>query len=386
MQSFSYHNPTKVHFGRGVISKLGVELKAMNSKSVLLVYGQGSIQRNGVYDTVTAQLDAAGVAVVTHGGVRGNPVLSHVRDGIGKIHADKIDAICAVGGGSVIDEAKAIAIGAVAPCDVWDFFCGKASPERAIPLVAISTLPATGSEMNGICVVTNEETRQKNALVKPGVLNPKVAFMDPETTMSLSSAQTAFACTDILSHVMEAYFTTSAAALTLQDNLMEAVCRATVAAMKQIMTDPNDYDARAAFMWAATLAWNGIVQAGVPGSAMPCHALEMPLSAVYDVAHGAGLSIVLPAWMEIVGDRHKARIAQFIRGVFDEDCPHPLAASDMMRQYYQTIGSPVTFDEGGINAPDIALLSELATEAFAQRGMTDYTMDIIRKIYNACVE
>ena len=385
MQTFTYENPTRVHFGKGVIGRLGDELKAMGAKRVLLVYGKGSLKASGVYDAISAQLAAAGVHVVEHAGVSGNPLLSHVRVGIELVRNEQVDTICAAGGGSVMDESKAIAAGALASGDVWDFFCGKGAPTRMLPLLTICTLPATGSEMNGICVVTNEETRQKSALVKPGILNPLISFLDPETTMSLSPTQTAYACTDILSHVMEAYFTTTALRLPLQDNLMEGVCRATTEAMASIISNPADYKARATFMWSATMAWSGIIQAGIPAPSMPCHALEMPISGVYNVAHGAGLSIVIPAWLEIMGEQHKARIAQFTKTVLGENCTHTIKAGEMFRRYYRLIGSPVTFKDAGIESPDLDLLTGLAAEAFAQRGMNDYSTDVIRKIYNACV-
>ncbi|MBN2719099.1 MAG: iron-containing alcohol dehydrogenase, partial [Deltaproteobacteria bacterium] len=152
------------------------------------------------------------------------------------------------------------------------------------------------------------------------------------------------------------------------------------------IANPNDYDARATFMWSATLAWNGILQAGVPSPSMPCHALEMPLSAVYNIAHGAGLSIVIPAWIENIGDKHKPRISHFMKTVFGQDCQQPIRAGEMFRRYYRLIGSPVTFREGGIESPDLELLTDLAATAFAQRGMTDYSKEAIRKIYNACNE
>ena len=385
MQSFTYFNPTRVHLGAGVISRLADELVANGIQRVLLVFGRGSIQRNGVYAQVTAQLSRAGVEVVEHGGVQGNPLLSHARAGVTLAKQAAVDAICGVGGGSVIDEAKAIAAGAVADCDVWDFFCGDASPASMLPLFAVCTLPATGSEMNGICVLTNGETQEKNALVKPGVLNPRVSFLDPNTTMSLSRAQTAYACTDILSHVMEAYFTAQTDWLPLQDNLMAGVCRATISAMDEIVKKPDDYDARAAFMWAATMAWSGIVQAGVPGPLMPCHALEMPMSAVYDMAHGAGLSVVIPAWIAHAGERNASRIRAFFKSVFDVDAGSVADAAKILRSYYGRIGSPVTFAEAGVPDPDVEKLVSLAAAAFAQRGMTDYTTERIRKLYETCL-
>jgi alcohol dehydrogenase YqhD (iron-dependent ADH family) len=385
MISFVYQNPTEIHFGKGVTEQLGETLIRVGIRKVLLVYGQGSIRRNGVYDRIMKFLKDQAVEVVEHGGVRGNPRLSHVREGIRKAQKGNVDGVLGVGGGSVIDAAKAIAAGSVASVDVWNFYTGRAQPERALPVAAVLTLPATGSEMNGISVVTDEETHAKNALVAPGILNPKVSFMDPEATLSLSPEQTAFACTDILSHIMEAYFTTSATRLPIQDNLIEGVARGTVEAMAAIQSDPADLDARASFMWSATLSWSGICQAGIPNPTMPCHALEMPMSAVYDMAHGAGLSVVIPAWITVAGDRYLPRISSFVGAVFGTYAETPSALAEIFRQYYRTIGSPVTFAQAGTPAPDIERLTHLASRAFQQRNMTDYTPEIIAEIYRACL-
>jgi alcohol dehydrogenase YqhD (iron-dependent ADH family) len=385
MNNFTYANPTKIQFGRGVIAQLGDELNRLSTRKVLLVYGGGSIKANGVYDAVVAQLAANGIAFVEHGGVQGNPVLSHARDGVAKARAESVDLVLGVGGGSVVDESKAIALGAASDIDVWEFFAKREAPQTALPTVAVLTLPATGSEMNGIAVLSNQETDEKNALVCPALLNPKVSFLDPESTFSLSARQTAFACTDILSHLMEGYLTTSAGHLMVQDQLIEGVARSTMESMAVIMETPTDYDARAAFMWSATMAWSGICQAGIPGAGMPCHALEMPLSAVYDIAHGAGLSIIIPAWMRVAGAKHEQRILRFGRCILGLEAPGSIdEVADALTAYYRSIGSPVTCTEAGI-APDIGHLTRLALDAFTQRGMTDYTEPLIREIYTQSV-
>lgn len=385
MNDFTYENPTRVHFGKDAIGSLAEELNASGAGRVLLVYGGGSIMHNRVYDAVTAQLSVAGVSIIEHDGVQGNPVLAHVREGIDKARENEVDLVLGVGGGSVVDESKAIALGAATDGDVWDFFAQRKVPEKTLPVMAVLTLPATGSEMNGISVVTNEETAEKNAIRYPGLLNPVVSFLDPETTYSLSMQQTAYACTDILSHVMEAYLTTSAEQLPIQDRLMEGVCKGVMEAMAVIQTNPSDYDARAAFMWSATMGWSGICQAGVPGWGMPCHALEMPMSAVYDIAHGAGLSIVYPAWMRVAGERHKHRILQFGRNVLDVESDRVDTVADALTAYYRAIGSPTSCTEAGITGFDVERLSGLAFEACRIRGMDDYPLETIRDIFKLCI-
>ncbi|MBN1958351.1 MAG: iron-containing alcohol dehydrogenase [Desulfuromonadales bacterium] len=385
MQNFIYQNPTRVHFGKGVIAELGPELAARGARRVLLVYGRESIFNNGVYDQVSATLKDYDIDLVEHGGVQGNPLLSHTRAGIQKGRAGGIDAVCAVGGGSVIDEAKAIAAGISHDRDIWELFSGTAQSRTVLPLFAVLTLPATGSEMNGICVITNEETDEKSALVIPSVLNPVASFLDPQTTFSLSAKQTAYACTDIISHVLEAYFTTPAESLPVQDRLLAGVAKGVVDAMAIIQKNPEDYAARAAFMWSSTMAWCGICQAGVPSPSMPNHALEMPMSAVYDIAHGAGLSVVIPAWTRLAGEKHEARVCRFVEEVFGEKVHNVEAAAETLKTYYQSIGSPVTFAEAGVPDPDIDKLTDLALRSFVQRKMTDYKEELIRSIYQGCL-
>jgi alcohol dehydrogenase YqhD (iron-dependent ADH family) len=383
MNNFSYYNPTRIHFGRGVIDQLGSELSARDIRIVLLVYGGGSIKQNGVYDSVLAQLTQASVEVVEHPGVQGNPRLSHVRDGVVLAKDHQVDLVLGVGGGSVIDSSKAIALGAASDCDVWDFFAKREIPKQTLPVMAVLTLPATGSEMNGICVVSNEETDEKVAVTAPGLINPVVSFLDPQTTVTLSMAQTAYACADVLSHVMEGYLTTSADQLPVQDRQMEGVMLAVMDAMRVLQQDPANYDARADFMWSATLAWSGICHAGMPDWGMPNHALEMPLSAVYDIAHGAGLSIVIPAWIRVVGEQHKHRVLQFGRTVLGIDAERVEEVADALVGYYRSVGTPVSCQDAGIEL-DIDRLTELAFGSFYKRGMTNYTHEVIRAVYEQC--
>ena len=199
MNNFTYYNPTKIHFGRGCVNQLGAEIANLGVKKVLLVYGGGSIKKSGLYDNVIAQLAALKIEVVEHAGVQGNPILPHVRAGVELAKKAGVELILGVGGGSVVDSSKAIALGATADCDVWEFFAKREIPTKTLPVIDVLTLPATGSEMNGICVVTNTETDEKSGLAVPGLLNPVASFLDPETTFSLSMTQTAYACTDILS-------------------------------------------------------------------------------------------------------------------------------------------------------------------------------------------
>ena len=381
MHNFTYSCPTKIVFGKDVINSLADELKALGSRKVLLVYGKSSIKRSGLYDTVIEQLKVGGIDVIEHSGVKGNPIVSHVREGIKLAKAEGVDTILAVGGGSVIDEGKAISAGMKVDFDVWDFYAGKESIKEITPLVAVLTLPATGTEMNGISVITNEETSEKVSMKYNGVLNPKVSFMDPTLTFTLSAKQTAYACADIISHMTEGYFTTTDKYSIVQDNLLEGNIRSVMQAMDIIKNDPDNYDARAAFMWSSTLAWSSLLHSGLGGWGFPCHALAMPLSAVYDVIHGAALSVVIPGWIQNAGHMHIHRLSLFTDRIFGKKTNSPEEIADIMRVYYTSIGAPITIKEAGVDSADLKLMTDLAADSFIKRNVSGYDTELIRNIF-----
>lgn len=384
MQSFIYENPTKIRFGEAVLNSLSEEITRFG-KRILFLYGCESIMHNGVYDMVSEQLAKAGVFVVEHRGVVGNARLSHARAGVELAQKHKVDCILAVGGGSVIDESKAIAAGACYSGDVWDFYQKSASIEKALPIISVLTLPATGSEMNGFSVLTNDETLEKWAVGASPITNPRVSFLDPAMTTTLSLEQTAFAAADIISHCTEGYFTTSARELYPQDEIIEGLVRSVIGAVQKIRKDPNDLEARASMMWTATLAWNGTAQMGIPGMGLPCHAIEMPLSGVYDIAHGAGLSIVTPAWMRAVAKRHEGRLVRFGERVLGVKNGGVEAVATALEALYVQLGAPLRMSEVGIKDPDIARMTADALEAFRLRGVEGYDTKLISGIYEAVV-
>lgn len=366
MQNFVFANPTKIIFGRDSIPKLGPEA-AKAGKKALFVYGGGSIKRNGVYEAVASALKKNGVEFAEHPGVKPNPVLSHVREGMRKAEEAGCDIVVAAGGGSVIDEAKAIAAGLRYGGDTWDLFCGKAPVKDALPLFAALTLPATGSEMNSGCVVTNEETRQKFS-ARGSALFPRVSALDPETTMTLPREQTAYGAVDSLAHIIEGYFTAKNPDAEVTDELVHGLARAIVASTRRILKDPADYNARASMMWSATLALNGLPTCGYGGMDFINHAIEHSLSAIYDIAHGAGLAIVMPAWF-----RHHLetdgpdRLEKFGRAVFGtvkaEACVN--AFEDLFRE----AGAPVRLSEAKIPASDVPKIAENAMMLIRMWGM-----------------
>lgn len=387
MQNFVLQLPTKIIFGKDTIASIGPETAAFGRK-VLLVYGSGSIKRNGIYEQVVGSLKSSGLTVIEHPGVKSNPVLSHVREGIRLAKEHRVEAVVAVGGGSVIDSAKAICAGAVVEHDVWLFFKGKKGIKGRLPLTCVLTLAAAGSEMNGGMVLTNEENSQKFGTGNQ-LLKPDVSILDPTATFSVPLSYTAYGAVDAIAHILEFYFTTGDPATPVQDRLMEGLVINTMASCDRILLNPEDYDARADLMWCATLALNGLTGAGLGMVGFPMHMIEHSLSALYDVPHGAGLSVVIPAWMAWRAESEPARIAGFARRVFEitgkNDRDTALAGISRLQEWFRAINSPVSLAELGIAE---AAIPELAENALALAGiwrLRAYTAANIAEILKRCL-
>ncbi|TGE35630.1 iron-containing alcohol dehydrogenase [Desulfosporosinus fructosivorans] len=313
MQNFVFQCATKIIFGRNTENQIGNEVKNY-SRKVLLHYGAGSIKRSGLYDKVIKSLQEADIEIFELGGVLANPRLSMVREGISQCHENGIDFILAVGGGSVIDSAKAIAVGVPYDGDVWDFFIRKSTPVRALPLGVILTIPATGSEASKSAVITNEDGWYKRS-IGYDLLRPAFAIMNPEFSVTLPPYQTAVGAVDIMSHVMERYFT-NVTNVELTDRLCEATLKTVLRNTPLVMQDPEDYNARAEIMWAGTIAHNDLLSTGRIGD-FGSHKIEHELSGIYDVAHGVGLAVIFPAWMKYIYKNNVDRFVQFAVRVFD---------------------------------------------------------------------
>ncbi len=380
MVNFVFQNPTKIVFGKGVLSQVGAEVSKYGKKA-LLVYGKNSIKANGVYDKVIASLNKSNIEVIEFNGVKGNPILSHAKEGIDLAKKYKVDLVLAVGGGSVLDEAKAIAAGAICESDIWDFFTAKKAVTEALPIITVLTLPATGSEMNGGMVITNELTCEKFGMGGVQALYPKVSFLDPETTYSLSLTQTAYACSDIMTHLLEGYFTTKAKTMPVQDGYIEGIAKAVMTSMLNIIDNSTDYNARAHFMWGATLGWNGIGALGIPGGSLPSHALEHPISAIYDIAHGAGLSITTVAWLKYRKEQIAPRILQFGRNILGVETESTDKVIDSLEAFYTKIGTPTRFIGAGIEVPDFDLLVNHSERLFKAWRIYGYTKEDLLAMY-----
>lgn len=384
MEPFTLQIPTKIVFGKGVLTSIGTETAAFGRKALLL-YGGGSIKKNGVYDTITASSRRENIEITEYSGVKPNPVLSHAEAGVELAKQHGIDCIIAAGGGSVIDEGKAIAIGAKSSGPLWNFFDRTTEPKTALPLIAVQTMPATSSEMNMISVLTNVKKKQKFSCRSP-LLYPKIAFLDPSVTLTIPPKQTACACTDIMAHVMEGYFFSKDPWPVVQEGYAEGIMRAVKLSMDRLLDNFNDYDARAAVMWAGTLAWNGVAAAGLKGAGVPNHMLAHPLSALYDITHGASLSIILPAWLHRYKGELKDKIRSFgkkVLGLPDSEARDADAVIKALIKWYRTIGTPVSFQELGISEPDLEELTREALELRDVWGLEGYSESDIKSIYKS---
>ncbi|MDH5525457.1 MAG: iron-containing alcohol dehydrogenase [Desulfobulbaceae bacterium] len=376
MFDFEFHNPTKIIFGKDRETLIGSELKNSGIGKVLLVYGCGSAKRSGLFDRVITSLNQAQVEFVEFGGVVSNPVLSHTRQGVELAKTHGVEAILAVGGGSVLDEAKAIAAGALSEEDVWQFFLGR-QVTRALPLFTILTLAATGSEMNGNSVITNEETRQKYNISCPHVY-PKVSILNPELTHTVPLNYTAYSAVDAIAHVIEGYFTKQPGTH-LQDRLVEGIIKTVIETTEIIMAEPEHAKARASFMWAATLALNGLTPAGIGPYKFPNHLIEHSLSAIYNIPHGAGLSIVIPAWMKWYKGQNETQFARFAEEIFGLRGAEE--GIEALESWFKKINSPVRLGEAGIPAGDIGLIAENAEGLATRWGINEtYNKEVIAEI------
>ncbi len=384
MRNFTYHNPTKIVFGEGSLSKIGSEV-APFAKKVLYLYGKGSIKRNGVYETTTASLRKAGVKIVEVDGVKANPVLSHTREAISVAKRERVDAVVAVGGGSVIDEAKAIAAGAMTDIDVWDFYNRSGTPILvALPLFTVLTMSATGTEMNGGTVITNEETNQKLGMGND-LLYPKVSILDPTTLVSVPADQSAYGAVDAVTHLLESYFTRNDPYTPIQDRYVEGIVRTITEIAKTMQDNPSDLNARATFMWAATLAWNGMAPAGVGDWNTPNHLIGHSMSALFDTPHGASLSIALSGWMPWYMEQNTAnrqRLVQLGKAVFDVDGAE--TTIERFRNWFRSIKSPTTLADIGVDAQGLRRTAQNIGENAALWGLAEYDAPLCESILRRC--
>lgn len=384
MKDFNFISPTQIYFGKNAISYLSFEAKKY--KKVLIVYGQNSIKKIGLYDEAIKQLLSAKTEYFELSGIRPNPEISKVKEGLKLVCENNIDLILAVGGGSVIDTAKSIAASYYYDGEPFDLNLHKAKPTKALPLGVILTISASGSELSDSCVVMDDETKIKQGF-NSDVVRPLFAIMNPEYTYSVSEYQTACGIVDIISHSLERYFSPSEN-LEVCDSLALTIIKDTIEAGKVAMANPKNYDARAALMLLGSYSHNGLTSLGKEKQ-MPIHKMEHALSA-YDVriAHGAGLSILIPLWMESSYKKDLDKFARFSEYVFDvkeankEKCA--LKGINLLREYFKSIGMSITLKEVEISQKDVSKIVDLMTDNGAltvgQKSINPLNKDEITKL------
>jgi hypothetical protein len=377
MENFEFFNPTRIIFGKGTENKIGEILKRNKIKKILFVYGKESIKKIGLYDRVVRSLKENDIDFIEHSGVKPNPVLSHTKEGIEKAKAEKVDAILAVGGGSVIDEGKTIAVGAKSKKDVWVYFKRGDEIKSALPVYTILTLAATGSEMNGFAVITKEETQEKLSISSEHIF-PKVSILNPELTFTVSPQYQAYAAVDAIAHVIEYYFSGTYCP-SLQNRLIEGLIKTIMETTERILEEPRNYNARAEFMWSATLALNGLTRLGIKGGSFPNHMIAHALGALYDLAHGACLSIVIPAWMRWYKDRNIQQFERFAKEIFNKN--NADEGSVQLKSWFKKIGAPVSLKDSNISSSEINKIVENAYNIAKVWQMDkDYTKKVLTEI------
>lgn len=388
MNNFTFVSPTKIVFGKGSMKQIHDYVPELG-KRVLLVYGGGSIKKNGIYDTVLKELKDCQIYELS--GVEPNPRLTSVQKGVDLCHQHDIEVIVAIGGGSVIDCSKVIAASVFYPGDAWDVVRAKTKIEKALPLVCILTMSATGSEMNDTAVITNWEKHQKIG-VKSEKLFPTISFLDPENLYTVPAYQSACGIADILSHLWEQFFTNVTDAY-VQDGLALGCMKACIEYGPITLSDPTNYTARANIMWAATMALNGLLKTGY-SPIWSCHPMEHELSAFYDVTHGAGLAILTPRWMRyVLNDSTVDRFVLYGTSLFgiSKDLDSYAIANEAIDRtetfLFDTMQLPRTLKEIGIDESKLEIMAKQCVELKGGflNGFQPLTYEDVLKIYKMCL-
>ena len=377
MNNFTYYNPTKIEFGHDKENNIGEYISQSGIKKVLLLYGMGSIKKFGLYERIVSSLKKNNIEFEELSGVVSNPLLSKVNEGIKIVKDYNLEAILGIGGGSVVDSAKAIAAGATYDGDVWDFFINKAEITEALPVFTVMTLSAAASEMNGNSVVMNDETMQKYSIASV-LLNPVVSVINPELMATVSKEYLVYSAVDVISHCIEVYFTASVHPK-FNSRIVESIIKSIMQTTEILLKDPDNYNARAEFAWVAIQALNGLTPAGTKGGIFPNHMIEHSLSALYNVPHGAGLAVVIPAWMKWYIKQNKSQFKRFAREVFDGESMYD--AIEGLENWFNKIGAPTTLKALHIPREGIEEIAENACQTAKVWGFAElYPKEIIVEI------
>lgn len=390
MNNFNFHAPTKILFGKGQIENLGDEIIPY-AKKVLLAFGGGSVKKSGLYDKTIAILKEKGIGFTELSGIEPNPKIESVRKGVALCRENNLEAIVAIGGGSVIDCSKAISAAVGYDGDAWDIVLDSSLITSSIPIFTVLTLSATGTEMNGNAVISNMETNDKKALKSP-LVKPVCSVLDPEYTCSVSPWQTASGTADIMSHIFEVYFSNARGAL-VADGIAETLLKVCIECGEKAFNNPNDYEARANLMWASSLAINGLLATGKAGEPWSCHAMEHQLSAYYDITHGAGLATVTPSWFRfILSDTTVDKFVSYgvnVWGIDKNLAPFDIANKAIEKTeefFFNTLKLPRTLKEYGIDETHLKDMATKAEKEHLNKAIVPLTADDVMAIYKDCLE
>ncbi|MDR2470489.1 MAG: iron-containing alcohol dehydrogenase [Treponema sp.] len=388
---FEFVLPTRVVFGAGEISKTGREAAAFGKKAMVVSYDEHIVASLGFYDKLKKSCDDAGIELIEFFGVKSNPTAEHAALGIRLAKEKKPDVIIGLGGGSAMDSAKYIAVGALYDGDPWDFWSGKKTVEKALPVITITTIPATSSEMNGTAVMNNETLRRKDGLVSV-IMRPKTAILDPELTYSIPIKQTAYSAADMVSHLLEHYLGHDLDFTPYQDYFCQGGIRSVMECMDRLLENPRDPDARAVMMWQAAFHWSGFYDSGydLPNSII--HILGHSLSNFYDTPHGAAMSVTILGSMRYYLRERTGKYAGFARGVFGitegDDMIAAAAGIAALEAWFKKIGVPTTLAEAGITDPGavekMAPDALKTSDAWGETASYGYTVEVMRRIFEYC--
>lgn len=386
MYPFEFNMTTNAVFGEGAVAKVGETAATYGKKAVLLTYDESFVKQVGFYQKVEESCKSAGVNLISCFGVKSNPTVEHALGVIDIVKKEKPDVIIALGGGSVMDEAKFVGIAAKYDGDPWDFASGKTPITETLPVIVVVTIPATSSELNGTSVMSNEKIQRKDGFANP-VMRPKTAILDPELTYSIPLKQTAYSAADIISHLLESYFGHSLDWAPFQDRYCQGGIRTIMDCVDRLLVNPADKEARAQMMWTASYAWNGFYPCGLGPCDATIHVLGHSLSNFYDTPHGASMSITILATMRYFLKKKIKKFAEFAREVFKvneiDDLKAAQAGIDALEKWFKKIGTPVKLSEAGIPAEGIDKMAPDALKTAKAWGLGDlYTLDIIREMFS----
>jgi alcohol dehydrogenase YqhD (iron-dependent ADH family) len=388
MFPFEYYIPTKIIFGEGTVDKLGDITLPFGKKVLLVTYDEKIVKPLGFYNKALNSLKKAGIKVIPFFGVKSNPTVEHIRKGIDIIKTEKPDALVALGGGSVIDSVKAMSLGAYYKGDIWDLAIGEGEAKEALPIITVLTIPATSSEMNSTSVISNDEIKRKEGFVNP-LMFPKISILDPELTYSIPLFQTAISAADIVSHLMEGYINHNDPWAPMQDRFAQGMIKTVIDCMDRLLKNPKDSQARSTMMWVSTFAWNGFYVCGVGPFDSPIHMVGHTFSAFYDTAHGAAMSVSIPAVMKFHLKQRIEKYSIFAKEVFGitGEISEKTAKEgiDSLIKWFKKIGVPTNFKEANIPAGEIDAMADDILITADHWGIITYNKEMILSILKLCI-